>query len=302
MDINNTYMIYKRQKILLALLESFGGSLKNTDLQKYLFLLTRLQKDKCYEFVPYKFGCFSFQVYDDKRQLINKGLLKDSLHCVLENGKTNYSNLLTFKDNAEIWQIKKQFHQLKGKKLIKYVYLTYPYYAIKSSIAKQILTKTEFQHVEANIPINNETVLYTIGYEGKSLEEYLNILIKQDIRILCDVRKNAYSMKYGFSKKTLKNSVETVGMEYLHFSELGIVSDDRKNLTCQNDYNTLFETYEKTVLKSENLAIQQLFSHLKNKKRIALTCFEKSPEMCHRTRVAHAILRLSEDKIKLKEL
>jgi len=295
-------MIYRRQKILLALLESFGGSLKNTDLQKYLFLFTRLQNDKCYEFVPYKFGCFSFQVYEDKRQLINKGLLKDSFHCVLENNKTNYSNFLTHEDNIKIWQIKKRFHQLKGKNLIKYVYLTYPYYAIKSSIAKQLLTKAEFQHVEANVPINNETVLYTIGYEGKSLEEYLNILIRQDIQVLCDVRKNAYSMKYGFSKKTLKNSTETVGIQYLHFPDLGIVSDDRKNLTCQNDYDTLFETYEHTVLKNANLAIPQLHSHLKNHKRIALTCFEKSPQMCHRTRVAQAILRLSGDKIKLKEL
>ena len=33
--------LYYRQKILLALLEVFGGQLKKTDLQKYLFLFTQ---------------------------------------------------------------------------------------------------------------------------------------------------------------------------------------------------------------------------------------------------------------------
>ena len=71
-------MLYKRQKRLLALLEIFGGNLKNTDLQKYLFLFTRLEEAKSYHFVPYKYGCFSFQAYDDRRKLIGKGFLKDS--------------------------------------------------------------------------------------------------------------------------------------------------------------------------------------------------------------------------------
>jgi len=72
-------MIFKRQKILLALLEYFGGSLHSTDLQKYLFLFTRLQEEKSYHFVPYKFGCFSFQAYDDRRKLISKGILKKNM-------------------------------------------------------------------------------------------------------------------------------------------------------------------------------------------------------------------------------
>ena len=32
--------------------------------------------------------------------------------------------------------------------------------------------------------------LPTIGYEGRSIDEYLNLLIKNNIKLLCDVRKN----------------------------------------------------------------------------------------------------------------
>ncbi|WP_348602891.1 DUF488 family protein [Bartonella tribocorum] len=42
---------------------------------------------------------------------------------------------------------------------------------------------------------------FTIGYEGKSLENYLNCLLENNIKILCDVRKNPISRKYGFSKR-----------------------------------------------------------------------------------------------------
>ena len=85
-------MIYNRQKILLALLELFDGRLKNTDLQKYLFLLTRLEEKKSYHFVPYKYGCFSFHAYDDKRKLMSKGLLKDCDEWVLEASGKNFNS------------------------------------------------------------------------------------------------------------------------------------------------------------------------------------------------------------------
>ena len=45
-------MFYYRRKIILALLQKFNGELMSTPFQKYLFLLTRLQKDKSFDFVP----------------------------------------------------------------------------------------------------------------------------------------------------------------------------------------------------------------------------------------------------------
>lgn len=295
-------MIYRRQKLLLGLVEIFKRKLTNTDLQKYLFLLTRLEDEKSYHFVPYKFGCFSFQAYNDKHKLISKGFLKDSKEWVLETSQTKYKDMLTFEDNKRLWQVKKEYGELKGDDLVKHVYMQYPYFAINSTIAKRILSKSELERVEESRPINNGTILYTLGYEGKSLEEYLNILLKNGIKLLCDVRKNPLSRKYGFSKKTLKNAIESLGMEYRHIPELGIASDSRKNLNSTNDYEKLFDTYERDVLVTQSNSLKIISDLINDKQRVALTCFELLPSMCHRTRVAKAVLALGGSGIKFKEL
>lgn len=295
-------MIYRRQKLLLGLVEIFNRKLTNTDLQKYLFLLTRLEDEKSYHFVPYKFGCFSFQAYDDKRKLISKGLLKDSKNWVLESGHQKYKDMLAYEDNKRLWQVKKDYGALKGDELVKHVYRQYPYFAINSSIAKRVLSKSEFRRVEEIRPKNHGTILYTLGYEGKSLEEYLNILLKNDIKLVCDVRINALSRKYGFSKKTLQNAIESLGMEYVHIPELGIASASRKNLNTTKDYEKLFDTYEKEVLATQSDSLEIISNLINDKQRVALTCFELLPSMCHRTRVARAVLALGENGIKFEEL
>jgi len=57
--------MYYRRKILLAILEAFGGELEKLQLQKLLMLFSEEQEEKAFHFVPYKFGCFSFQANAD---------------------------------------------------------------------------------------------------------------------------------------------------------------------------------------------------------------------------------------------
>lgn len=294
-------MLYRRQKILLSLIEEFGGTLKNTDLQKYLFLLSSRQQEKSYHFVPYKYGCFSFQAYQDKRNLTGKGFLLNADEWKLV-GKCGFRDTLTSQDAHDIWQTKKDFGHLSGELLVKYVYEKYPYYAVNSEIATKVLSRERFLEVEKQRPSKAGQALCSIGYEGKSLEEYLNILIKEDIKILCDVRKNPISRKYGFSKKTLMNATEKLGIEYLHCPDLGIESDKRSKLVTQADYDTLFEDYEKTILKEGSHSIKILSGLLESKNRIAVTCYEKLPQQCHRTRVAKAILEKKTGQIQFLEV
>lgn len=293
-------MIFRRQKILLALLEEFGGTLKNTDLQKYLFLLSFYQNKQAYHFVPYKYGCFSFQAYHDKRKLTEKGYLNSVDDWELAK-KCDMQKMLSFEENKEIWQIKKDYGSLKGDDLVGHVYREHPYYAIKSVIAARVLSENELLEVEKAKPRRRGLALCSIGYEGKSLEEYLNALIREDIKVLCDVRKNPISRKYGFSKTTLMNALATLGIEYAHCPGLGIDSSLRGTLESQADYDRLFDVYENTTLKSNHEGIVELFELLKKRKRIAVTCYERLPQQCHRTRVAKSIMRLGE-KIKYIEV
>ena len=72
-------MIFDRQKRLLALLDTHGGEVNKLDFQKLLFLYcVNVERIPSYEFVPYKFGGFSFTSYADKRRLTDNGLLDDT--------------------------------------------------------------------------------------------------------------------------------------------------------------------------------------------------------------------------------
>ena len=138
-----------------------------------------------------------------------------------------------------------------------------------------------------------EKCLFTIGYEGRSIDEYLNLLIKHNIKILLDVRKNPISRKYGFSKKTLQKTTENLGIEYLHIPELGISSQLRQNLNTKEDYEKLFSLYKKKILPLRENELKQIITNLNRKKRVALTCFESDPSFCHRHCIAASLKRLN---------
>lgn len=285
--------MFYRQKILLALIEAFGGRLKSRDLQKYLFLFTqKCQQDKSYEFVPYKYGCFSFQSYADRRNLADAGHLMQGEDWELN--EPGYLNQLKKGDAQKILSFKKYYEHLSGDELIKEVYRGFPYYAINSQIANRLMNDNELAFIEAERPSQMEPCFFTIGYEGQSFEHYLNRLIRSNVKLLCDVRKNPLSRKYGFSKSTLSDSLGKLGIEYKHLPELGIVSEKRQELKSQSDYDKLFDEYEKTTLKENGDALDQLRSLLTEYKRVAITCFEAEPCQCHRGRVAKQLAKLPE--------
>lgn len=281
--------MYYRRKLVLALLQAFDGSLEKLSLQKLLFLLTRKQENKSYDFVPYKYGCFSFQANADLNTLTKYELVSQNGKSWVCIDETNYFETLKPKDKAAILSTKKNYDGLTSKELIALTYRQYPFFAIKSTIAKDVLNKEELKKVEAQIRKKTETILYTIGYEGISLETYINKLILNDVRVLCDVRKNSFSMKYGFSKKQLQNACEGVGIKFYHIPEVGIQSEKRKKLSCQADYDLLFEDYKETVLAKEKQKQVEILELLQQEQRIALTCFEKNIHQCHRKHLANSI-------------
>ena len=299
-------MLYYRRKILLALLEAFDGQLTAKSLQILLFLFTRKQEIKAFDFVPYKYGCFSFQANQDIVTLSKYGYVEitntEKGRYIKLKEKGNYSAGLDLFDRQYLTSIKIEFGNLSQNDLIRYTYINYPFYAIKSSIASQILTKEELVKINAQIRIFVEPMLFTIGYESLSLESYINRLIINDVRVLCDVRKNAFSQKYGFSKSQLQQACVGVGIEYIHIPELGIDSEERQDLVSQKDYDILFTKYEKTTLRTSEAYLSIILHKIQEKGRVALTCFEKNPLQCHRSRVAKRLMTLPNNEFVLKNL
>lgn len=299
-------MLYYREKIILSLLEEFDNTLGKTQLQKYLFLFTRLQQQPAYDFVPYNYGCFSFQANKDLEHLQRDKLISLDEEWKLEPTTKPYKDMLTNEDRQILFKIRKNYKHLNTHDLVRQVYLNHPYYTIHSTIKDSVLTKEEQSSIDKivneNYGINDtDTILFTIGYEGISFENYINKLIQNNIKVLVDVRKNPFSHKYGFSKNTLSTVVSKLGIKYVHIPELGIVTEKRRKLETQEDYNLLFDEYETTLPDKEeylNIILEQLKGH----GRVALTCFEKDVKMCHRTRVKDYIVKNLQSNTTVVEL
>jgi hypothetical protein len=292
-------MILERQKLVMALLAANGGTLDRVDFQKLLFLFTQqCEQNPSYEFVPFKKGCFSFTAMADKRGLVEKGLLADSEDWQLTEAGKEKADVIPKDLRWKLTLFSDRRKQLRGDSLVASVYRAYPYWATHSRIAPSVLAGDDaaLAAIEKARPVRAVSVLCSIGYEGRSLEGYLNALLKAGVSVLCDVRKNAFSRKFGFSKAMLASVCPDLGIRYEHVPELGIESGERQELNELADYQRLFLKYERTVLPMQTDALERIAAWVKSGECVALTCFERLPEYCHRTRVAHAVEKLIGNK------
>jgi uncharacterized protein (DUF488 family) len=294
--------MFYRRKIILALLDFFGGELEKIRLQKLLFLFTQKQVKPEYEFIPYKFGCYSFSANADLTTMTAKSFLIETKDSFIKSDKANFIKLLKENDRNVLNNIKALYGSMSSDTLMKHTYKNYPYWAINSVRAPLILTPKELENVAKQKKHSDKTVLFTIGYEGSSLEGYLNRLIQNDVKVLIDVRNNPLSMKFGFSKSLLKRYCESVDITYLHIPEVGILSDQRQELHTQADYDALFKTYCNVNLQKTVPAQELILKLLKQHQRIALTCFEANICQCHRKHLAEAIQNLPDFKYEIKHI
>jgi hypothetical protein len=276
-------MMFYRRKILLALLEACGRRLRRTDMEKLLFAYCKERGVNYYDFFPYHFGCFSFLSYQDKRVLTQQGYLSDDDAFVLKPRKSVFATLEN-EDKHFLREFVRKTAKLRGDALVRDIYLKYPYYACLSEIKDRILTPGELALVDSSMPKEENTCLFTVGYEGLTIDAYIDKLIRHAVSIVIDVRRNPISMKYGFSKTPLHSYLERVGIAYEHIPALGVASSERRNLETAKDYHSLFERYKKTLPRSEDelAMVQQL---LNKHRRAALTCFESVATSCHRHKI-----------------
>ena len=233
--------MFERQKLLLALLAANGGWLDKLDFQKLLFLYTKTcEKEPSYEFVPFKKGCYSFTAVADKAKLTAKGFLAASDDWGLTGTGCTIARIAG-EVSAKISLFSERRKHLRGESLVAHTYCLYPYWATHSQIAEKILKNdtATLMAIDKARPVRAGAVLFSIGYERRSLEGYLNTLLRAGVSILCDVRKNPISRKYGFSKKTLSQVCSELDIRYEHLPQLGIDSSERQELNGLADYLVL---------------------------------------------------------------
>ena len=280
-----------RQKVVLSLLAKAPVLPTRTQFIKWLFLLRQesvLKDDPTfYDFLPYRYGPFSFVAYRELDELARDGFLWDGqLTIPAEMAETvqQIVDALPRRAKDAIAHILASYGALSNDDLIEVVYRRYPWYARRSELRPASSTPPA--------PL----AIYTIGYEGKSVDAFLNNLLQAGIRRVIDVRHNPLSYKYGFSKTSLLKLADGVGIQYTHIPELGIESNQRKDLHSDGDYQRLLQAYEIEYLPRQSAALEQAGKLLREAPS-ALLCFEADVQHCHRGCLALYLARLTDMQI-----
>jgi len=295
-DQNDVMLI--REKTILRLLTQINKPLSKTVFVKLVFLLRQetVLKDMSsfYDFLPYKFGPLSFTLYRELDRLKQYGYVKDQDEQVAlcESNLTQLHkeiDVLPTSTIAAVKQITTQYGDRNQNNLISDVYRRYPWFAFKSQLIERNLI--ESQYLKKAPP-----AVYTAGYEGKSVDMFLNQILQQGITALIDVRANPISRKYGFAGVRLKQFCEKLDIEYLHLPKLGISSNYRTDLSNYASYQRLLHQYETQMLSQRSNEIAEL-GRLMCQKPSVLVCVEKDIRCCHRGRLANALASATGMKI-----
>jgi uncharacterized protein (DUF488 family) len=139
--------------------------------------------------------------------------------------------------------------------------------------------------------------LFTIGYEKARPDAVLRELKRAKIDLLVDTRAVAASRRPGFSKRQLSASLDELGIAYIHLQKLGTPAEGRAAAKT-GDLDTLWRIYDKHIKKPEaQEALGELLELIKSKKRVALLCYCRDPNACHRSRIVANVKKRARVKV-----
>lgn len=131
------------------------------------------------------------------------------------------------------------------------------------------------------------TTLFTIGYQGETIETFLERLLAHGIAHVIDVRQRPQSRKPDFGKKRLAARLADEGIGYTHLGELGTPRALRDAVRRDHDYATFFAAM-RPLIAAQPDALDAALA-LVERSHCALLCFERDHRTCHRLTVADAL-------------
>ena len=130
--------------------------------------------------------------------------------------------------------------------------------------------------------------IFTIGYEGTTVGEFLAALKAGGVERLIDVRAVPNSRRPGFSKTPLRNALAEEGIDYVHLRALGTPADGRAAARAGR-HEDLRRIYAGQLELPEAIAQGAVMLDLTREKRSALLCYERDPSGCHRSLLIEAV-------------
>ena len=124
--------------------------------------------------------------------------------------------------------------------------------------------------------------IFTIGYEGATVGEFLSALQSAGVERVIDLRAVPNSRRPGFSKTPLRNALAEAGIDYVHLRALGTPADGRAAARAGRK-DELKRIYAGQLELPEAIAETGKMLDLSREKPSALLCYERDPAACHRT-------------------
>ena len=244
-----------RQKLLVTLLQEAGGTAPRISFMKWLFLLSQETDwgiSECpYEFVPYRYGPFSFVAYHDLRKLESMGVVQqaEGAFVLCEGDAPGSSTALD-----AVREVVGKYGQHSPDELMADVYSRYDWFAML----------TERPELAEHIPQRGlaEPAVYTLGYAGRNLDGFLYLLLERNLGEL--------------------------GLQYVAMPELGIPSEARQDIGSTAKRSALLEQYGEWLDETQTDSVAQVAA-LMTDAPLALMCMESEATDCHRSVLATAV-------------
>jgi len=135
--------------------------------------------------------------------------------------------------------------------------------------------------------------IFTIGYEGTTVPDFVDALKKAGVERVIDVRALPLSRRPGFSKTPLRNALAEAEIEYIHLKALGTPSEGRTAARAGR-YADLERIYAGQLELPEAIAQSAQMLELAREAPSALLCMEREPAHCHRTLLLDAVAKEAE--------
>ena len=132
---------------------------------------------------------------------------------------------------------------------------------------------------------SDRPTIISIGYERRDVGELIGLLKANGVVTLVDVRLNPISRKKGFSKKALAAALGDAGIEYRHEHELGNPKENRDPF--RRGLESARQRYRRH-LQTGAFSVYEQVVDLASTSRIALLCYERDHDQCHRSCILDA--------------
>ena len=281
--------MHPRKRLLLRLAHLEGGEIDRLGLVKLAFLIAQhpdTPSSLRYDFVPYRYGPYSFALYRDWHGLAESGFAHadggDSGPFRITEAGQSLANETTGELVPLADSVHKEWSGKSIEVIIRHLYELHPWYAHRSDWDGGVHKR--------DMPAA-ELAVYTVGYQGLSIDAFLNLLIERGITHLVDTRFTPASRVYGYHATTLQRLCGYVGIVYQPEPMLGVPKRERARFMQSRNHAQFAEDYARVL--DDNPDRVRETARLVATNPSAVMCYEREVQDCHRSMLAHELGAIS---------